>query len=1148
MNSREKLSFNYYRKDIETLFMKECELLEMCASQYDLNSWASGETFIVELANPKKKTKAVQELLNYLSEISIDETLKILETINDNGNKQAEQLKEKLKDQTYVWHKLVAATKEQRRDDCGLIFLLPFIGTKQARIEYINTPIKMLQITSENIIERKLVDTEVTYENFFKIFYEKSYNKILIEGKPGGGKSVHMKNLLFKWSKIEDKDKLFIFLILKNVQMEKSLYEEIVEQNFKNIPFINANIVELFFTEKRNDVILLLDGADEFHLKNHKINSILNARKTNIPTAIWSRNWKAQMFESTCDIAFELMGWDTIQMENFFSKCFISKEKSANFIEKVINNNSNIKRLCKIPILAMILFHLWNEKKDISKKSLYEIYEDLVKIILEKNRKILKESDQNRLCELSFMNLAKNKIILPKDSNEQEVFKEGLQCLIQVIPTESDKIELHFYHLSFQEFFSAQFLIKQFRQSNRNTFLSSMDNLFKETNNSTIYNVIDFIKEYCEDIFNDIILYSELVRKMYNCSDNIKKILCQDWDDSDTMNLENDDIHDYILETLIKKIGKFIKIVKIVNTNINTKLLFEMLFSNADGLKKLIIHHTVFSDYSSNNIFLSKYLWNLEQLEIRDCYLNEQTLEYVEKVIGYCPSLKIFILSDNKMLGDGFNAVCERLASQKITHIDVSNCHLNNQEIITLGKTIAQCSGLENIDLSYNKQIGEIFEVISDGLKTPLKHLKQIKLVECGLTEKQAVSLHKIIQGCSCLEIIDLSGNQNAELGRNFGRDSFKSLIKVYLKYCCVREKEAILLESCSFLQCLDLSENKLMGNGFKNICNGISSSCGFIKEINLKSCNLTEKQGEWLGDALKNCSLLESVSLSYNRLGEKALETICDGLMSSSSKLSEINLTSCFLSKKSANSLSKIIQGCTALESIDLSENEELGREFVKIFQNCSEKLKTLKLSNCKVNQVDAHSLQKLTQICSSLEIVDLSHNKEMGNGFQSICWQWSKGNSLKEINLSYCNLSKTEGEVLGKALEKCHSLTTLDLSGNKKIGKAFYEIFKQLQFCKKLKDINISACQIAIDTAFYFRTAIEGHTSIETINVSSNHNIDMIFQTLMSSSSALKKINIANCNLNNLEAVLFNTLLKHCRAIREINLNDLYRIYKDL
>ncbi|CAD5126915.1 DgyrCDS14930 [Dimorphilus gyrociliatus] len=352
-------------------------------------------------------------------------------------------------------------------------------------------------------------------------------------------------------------------------------------------------------------------------------------------------------------------------------------------------------------------------------------------------------------------------------------------------------------------------------------------------------------------------------------------------------------------------------------------------------------------------------------------------------------------------------------------------------------------------------------------------------------------------------------------------------------------EEKAILLESCSSLQCLDLSNNRLMGDRFKNICNGISSSWEFIKEINLKNCYLTEKQGKWLGDTLKKCTSLESLNLSYNRLGEEAFETICDGLKSSSSKLSEMKLISCFLSKRDANSLSKILKQCTSLETIDFSENEELGNEFEKIFENCSKKLKSLKLSNCKLNQIDAHSLQELIEVCPFLEVIDLSNNKEMGDGFRSICQQWSNGNSLKEINLSHCNLSKTQAELFGKALEKCEKIKTLDLSGNKNIKEAFYEIFRSLK-CKKLKDINISVCGIAIDTAFYFREALEHHSSIENINVSSNQDVDLIFQALISSSKVLKKINIAHCNLTKMEALVFYSLIKSCTALREVNLTD--------
>ncbi|CAD5126542.1 DgyrCDS14643 [Dimorphilus gyrociliatus] len=643
LNTDEKLCLNYNKTEIEKLLNTKSVFDRVCIKLTTLQLlYPDDKDILQKQYDGEQKSLAVQYILNKLWQLNFVDIWEIFFDIEDlNCQRLAECLSEKKK----IWEKLICDTKIERKKEFTTIPLLPFTKT-EVKISDIITSIKISEVQKIDIIDWELQKTEYEYEHFYRIFCSE-FKKILIQGKPGIGKSVHVKYLLHKWANDQwkiDSQKLLLFIILREVKKDSNIYQEIIEQNFKNIPYITENIVESIFVEKRNDVVLLIDGADELYQTNHPLYDLLESPICDIPTAIWSREWRAKELLSKCDIIFDLTGWNTTQMRSFFQKCFKDGDiqKSLEFVESLVHKNKKIESLCKVPLLAMILFHVWKKRgESIFDRTLYQNYEDIISFPQENHSCITKENDKNfqTFYELCLENLSQSKIILD-DKNLSNFIEIHYKNIIEIIHLPTNQVELQFYHLSFQEFFAAKCLIGKAKDiligrinDIFNCFLprrNNINSLFEELTHINLFNVMEFVQHHSTDIFKKILLHSEIVRDMFNFSNNLKKLLENGFENDKMMKLENETLNDAIINIIFIKYGKNLENIILINTSVNLKLLIDCCFEHCTRLKflevkgqKLYNNNEAFKeDLFLENLLNLKFFKELEKIQIGENFLD----------------------------------------------------------------------------------------------------------------------------------------------------------------------------------------------------------------------------------------------------------------------------------------------------------------------------------------------------------------------------------------------------------------------------------------------------------------------------------------------------------------------------------------------
>ncbi|CAD5126555.1 unnamed protein product [Dimorphilus gyrociliatus] len=309
----------------------------------------------VEFLNLKEppSPEGIEKLWELLENLNIRNSLMILKNadlrmIADNIEK--------------AWSRLINEVKEKHSNEHSFVQVLPFGKKYRFQVKDIVTPIEVIKI-NKSMFKQCQLPTEITFYTFHEVLLT-DFGKIVIQGEPGIGKSVHVKYLLNSWANNKWKefnDKLFLLISIKDVFIESrlnnntSLYQLIKEQNFPKDSCIDETMIKEWFKEKRKDIILFIDGADELNSGDNNsnswvtsLNSIIEGVNCSLPTVVWCRNWRAEEILFSCDLALELIGFNRQQLKEFFQK-FEDNTKCNSFIEELDKANIGmLKRNMKI--------------------------------------------------------------------------------------------------------------------------------------------------------------------------------------------------------------------------------------------------------------------------------------------------------------------------------------------------------------------------------------------------------------------------------------------------------------------------------------------------------------------------------------------------------------------------------------------------------------------------------------------------------------------------------------------------------------------------------------------------------------------------------------------------------------------------------
>ncbi|XP_072608344.1 leucine-rich repeat-containing protein 31 isoform X3 [Vulpes vulpes] len=268
-------------------------------------------------------------------------------------------------------------------------------------------------------------------------------------------------------------------------------------------------------------------------------------------------------------------------------------------------------------------------------------------------------------------------------------------------------------------------------------------------------------------------------------------------------------------------------------------------------------------------------------------------------------------------------------------------------------------------------------------------------------------------------------------------------------------------LEAIPELEELSLSWNSRVGGNLPLILQKFQKGSK-IRTLELVDCDLTSEDGTFVGDLLPMMQNLEVLDLSINRNIGASLNSIAQGLRSTSN-LKVLKLHSCGLSQDSVRLLDAVFRYLCELKNLDLSCNKELGGGFEDSSAQLAalEHLEVLDLHQCSLTAADVASLTEASAYLPALEIVDLSWNKCVGGNLKLLLEMLKFLAALRVLRLSSCALVTEDVALLASVIQAGHlaKLQKLDLSYNDSICDAGWAIFCQnVGFLKELSELDIS------------------------------------------------------------------------------------------
>ncbi|XP_006150321.2 leucine-rich repeat-containing protein 31 isoform X2 [Tupaia chinensis] len=319
-------------------------------------------------------------------------------------------------------------------------------------------------------------------------------------------------------------------------------------------------------------------------------------------------------------------------------------------------------------------------------------------------------------------------------------------------------------------------------------------------------------------------------------------------------------------------------------------------------------------------------------------------------------------------------------------------------------------------------------------------------------------------------------------------------------------------------LEELDISWNDFVGGTLHSITQQMHL-VSHLKILRLGSCRLTTEDVRALGEALDAIPDLEELNLSWNSEVGGNLPVVFHKVQDRS-KIRTLELVECALTPDDGVFVGQLLPALQSLEVLDLSMNRNIGDSLNSIAQGLqrTSSLKVLKLHLCGLSQKSVKILDTALRYLDELRRLDLSCNKELGGGFEDLPAQLATRRHLQVLDLHQCSLTASDVVSLTQVIPLLSNLQELDLSANKNVGSSSENLLSRLRFLPALKSLLLNSCALEREPFEALAEASLHLRALEILNLSWNKcvggNLELLLDTLKLSTS-LQELRLSSCSL---------------------------------
>lgn len=236
--------------------------------------------------------------------------------------------------------------------------------------------------------------------------------------------------------------------------------------------------------------------------------------------------------------------------------------------------------------------------------------------------------------------------------------------------------------------------------------------------------------------------------------------------------------------------------------------------------------------------------------------------------------------------------------------------------------------------------------------------------------------------------------------------------------------------------------------------------------------------------------SILESLNLSNNALGEKGVRAF-GALLKSQSSLEELYLMNDGISEEAARAVCELIPSTEKLKVLHFHNNMtgDEGALAISEVVKRSPLLEDFRCSSTRIGSEGGVALSKALETCNHLKKLDLRDNMFGVEAGVALSKSLSKHKGLTEAYLSYLNLEDEGAIAITNVLkESAPSLEVLEMAGNDITAEAASTLSACIAGKKLLAKLNLAENELKDEGAIQISKALEGHDELKEVDMSTN------------------------------------------------------------
>ena len=727
---------------------------------------------------------------------------------------------------------------------------------------------------------------------------------ILIEGAPGIGKTILLKEIAYRWANgtILDNARIVFLIYLRDSRFQSVTTINELLQYFdcleeKEIPAVAKRLKQ----SNGEGVVFLIDGLDEYPstLQNTFLTCLIDRKVlSKCLFVITSRPCASMSLHNKVEQRIEILGFGDKERDEYISKFLKSSTKKREKLETYLKQHPMLDSLVYIPFhltVLLFLFQQGNLPETLTEMNesfiLHTVYRHMEKHDLPTSCTAKLDNFPKtvydiiyKLSKLAFQGLLKNQLVFTFDEIKQvcpEVDTTpgalngfGLLQAVQHYPIKGVGITVsfNFLHLTMQEFLAAWYIshcpVEQQVDLLKHSF---MHNAFQnELDNSTarmwqmyvgIVGVncdawVQFTTE-CKltlDKFKTPLRYFYYLQCLIEGRSKITNFVSSAFKDN-TIEFSHVGLLPYHIALLCSFLSK--------STEQWTCLDFSGNAMGDIGVK-------IFVNFMLAN---KEVLTHIKDLHLSSNYLTSRSATTISSIIQE-GTLVILNLTNNNLGESGVLGIVQALQvnlTLKVLYLSVNNIGTNGAK--SLATALLHNHTLEELHISNNKimddgaiAISQCFKIVDDK-STKLSRIKSLNLIANCLTSHSKTAVTTIIQE-GALVFLDLSYNKLGESGAHEISKALQTnltLQQLFLSGDAIGVggalSIAVVLCHNHTLEYLDISNNEILDDGAMAIAECLKTN-RTLKCLNVSHNNITEIGATEIVEIMKINPVLEKLEV----------------------------------------------------------------------------------------------------------------------------------------------------------------------------------------------------------------------------------------------------------------------------------------------